>query len=141
MYNKNFDLSELAYVPAPKTAVPTPPPGEVNIRPQRPRKGHFVKVPLEWMERLNSARSAATWAVALHLLHQSFKDRRHDIRLANGALALKGVTPKQKWRALEELGKLGLVSIENRPRKSPIVTLLSPTEGGWCRNQSRDMDG
>jgi hypothetical protein len=130
VFNKNFDISELAYVPAPKTAGPEVPPGEVNITPKRPGKGHFVMLPLEWMERLESARYIATPKVAHRLLHQSFKDRRHVIRLANGVLALKGVSRDQKWRALGELEALGLISIERRPRKSPIVTLLHVVKGG-----------
>jgi hypothetical protein len=122
---KNFDLKDLVYVPTTAPTVPAPP-GEVNITSPRPRKGHFVKVPLEWMERLSAARLAATWKVALHLLHESFKNRRQVIRLANGTLALDGISKWQKWRALAELEKLGLVSVERRPNKSPHVTLLYP---------------
>jgi hypothetical protein len=124
--DKEFDLEDLRYVPSSSTA---PAPGGVNITPKRARKGHFVKVPLEWMERLNSAHCVATAKVALHLLHQSFKDRRQAVRLASGVLALKGVSRDQKWRALAELEVLGLISVERRPRKSPIITLLYPAEG------------
>ena len=126
MFNKNFDIKDLEYVPAPKTAGPEVPPGEVRHGPKRPRKGHFVMFPREWMERLSSAQHIATYRVALHLLHQRFKDRREMVRLSNGTMALGGVSKGQKWRALAELEAFGLVSIERRPRKSPIVTLLYP---------------
>jgi hypothetical protein len=131
VFNKNFDLGELVYVPAPTADVPELPPGEVRIRPQRARKGYFVMVPLEWVHRLKSARATgATWVVATHLLHQSFKDRRPVIRLANGALALDGISREQKRLALNVLEALGLATVERRPSKSPIVTLLHLTEGG-----------
>jgi hypothetical protein len=126
VFNKNFDIKDLEYVPAPEVV---PAPGEVNITPPRPRKGHFVMVPLEWMERLESAHQIATSKVALHLLHQSFKDRRPVVRLANGVLALKGISRVQKRRALGEMEALGLISVERRPRKSPIVTLLYVAKG------------
>ena len=127
---KNFDLKDLVYVPTTAPTVPAPPGEGVRHLPTRPRKGHFVKVPLEWVARLSAARLAATWKVALHLLHESFKNRRQTIRLANGAVALDGISKCQKWRALAELEGLGLVSIEHRPRRSPDVTLLYPPEGG-----------
>jgi hypothetical protein len=127
MFNKNFDIEALKIkscdVPAPSES------GIQTVRPQRPRKGHFIKLPLEWVYRLDTARCVATSKVAHHLLHRSFKDRRQTIRLASGVLALKGVSRDQKWRALAELEVLGLISVERRPRKSPIVTLLYPAEG------------
>jgi hypothetical protein len=106
------------------------PAGERLGSKRRPRrKDQFVMVPLEWMHRLCSARRTATWTVAIHLLFRAFKERRQVVRLANGVLAAKGVTPGQKWRALRELGALGLVEVERRPRKSPNITLLYPAEG------------
>jgi hypothetical protein len=130
MLDKNFDIEQLVYVPAPTADVPVLPPGEVLIRPQRGRKGHFVKVPLEWVDRLKSARaSGTTWVVATHLLHQSFKNRRPVVRLANGALALDGISRSQKRVSLGVLEELGLATIERRPRKSPIVTLLHIAAG------------
>jgi hypothetical protein len=125
VFNKHFDINDLEYVPAPTLAAPAPTVGEVRTAPRRARKGHFVMVPLEWVYRLSSARASGnTWTVATHLLHQSFKDRRTTIRLANGALALNGVSRAQKRLALGVLERLGLVIVERRARKSPIVTLI-----------------
>jgi hypothetical protein len=98
---------------------------------RRRRRDQFVKVPMEWMHRLESARLTATYRVALHLLHEGFKAHGHGnrIRLANGAMALKGVTRWQKWRAIDELEVLGLIRVKHRPRKSPEITLLYPEDG------------
>jgi len=104
-----------------------------SIMPAKPRQrrhDRFIKVPVEWERRLQSAHLAATYRVALHLLYLSFKDRRQTIRLANGVLALQGVTPGQKWRAIAELERLGLVNVNRRPRKSPDVNLLFPEGNG-----------
>jgi hypothetical protein len=127
---KNFDLKDLVYVPVPTAAVPELPPGGVRVRPEHPPKGQFIRVPHEWRRQLVSARSSGTtWTVATHLLHQRFKNHSDAIRLANGALASDGVSRHQKWVALSELERLGLISVERRPRKSPIVTLLHMAVG------------
>src|SRR5262249_5327915 len=41
----------------------------------------------------------------------------------NGLLAMEGVTRYAKWRALDELGRLGLIAGEKRPKRSPQNTL------------------
>ena len=128
MFNKNFDhWGAGLYAEAVEGCS-----GALTWRGVRPaaaaRKGHFVMVPLEWVHRLESA-TAATWRVALTCYTRVSKIAaiRSDCRTVPG---IGWVTPGQKWRALAELEKLGLVSAEKRPRKSPNVTLLYPTEGG-----------
>jgi len=114
--------------PAPESVMVEAAELAVPVMRRRRRADHFIKLPMVWADRLDSARFVATAKVAHHLLRQSFKDRRDTIRLANGFLATRGVTPGQKWRALKELEALGLISIENRLRKSPDITLLYPRE-------------
>jgi hypothetical protein len=60
------------------------------------------------------------------LLHRAFKERNHTVKVANGLLALKGVSRRQKGRALLELEGMGLIKVEHRGRKSPGITLLYP---------------
>ena len=45
------------------------------------------------------------------------------VKLANRGLGLDGVSRFAKWRSLAELELLDLVTVERRPRKSPLVTL------------------
>jgi hypothetical protein len=86
------------------------------------KRQHFTMVPGIWAERLTRARFIATYRVALHLLYQHWWQRGQSFTLSNGAIA--SVSRRMKWRALAELEQLGLVSIERRPRKSPIITIL-----------------
>ena len=44
-------------------------------------------------------------------------------KLANGMLEIDGISRWSKWRALPELERRGLVVIDRRRRRSPIVTL------------------
>jgi hypothetical protein len=106
-----------------------PPIAEQPGSERRPRRQDlFVMVPLEWMHRLAGAHTAATCTVALHLLFRAFQERQQTIKLANRLLASLGVSRWQKWRALAELEAMGLISVEHRERKSPIITLLYPAQ-------------
>ena len=103
--------------------------GVITLKPSRPRRrrGQFVMVPMVWVDRLATAKLTATGKVALRLLSMKWKSGL-TVKLANAALAEKGVTARQKSRALLELEQLGLVAVKRYPRKSPWVTIiLDPT--------------
>ena len=87
------------------------------------RRQQFVMVPWIWIERLAKTSSANTYRVALHLLHQHWKSSSQPFLLPNGMLAMEGVTRFAKWRALAELERLGLISVEKRPDRSPKITV------------------
>jgi hypothetical protein len=89
------------------------------------RSRHFISVPMVWFERLAGA-SGHTYRIALCLLYLRWRARGEPIQLANGLLQIDGVSRYSKWRALDELERRGLVAIERRPRRSPIVRLLDP---------------
>ena len=88
------------------------------------RRKHFIKVPWTWAERLVKAHYIATYRVALHLLYQHWKEHGETFTVANGMLAIEGVSRWQKWRALQELEQLGLIRVQRRPRKSPLITVI-----------------
>jgi hypothetical protein len=87
------------------------------------RQQQFIKFPLIWLERLKTGRGV-TYRLALHLLYQHWKTGGQPVRLSNVAVATAGVTRRSKWNALTELERAGLVRVEKRPRRSPVVTLL-----------------
>jgi hypothetical protein len=90
----------------------------------RKRREHFIRVPWTWVEKLAPSRSANTYRVALYLLYMHWKNKEAPFKLANGMLAIDGVTRFSKWRALQELEQAGLIRIEKRPRKSPVITVV-----------------
>jgi hypothetical protein len=92
------------------------------------RQQHFVRMPWAWVERLRNTKSANTYRVALHLLYLYWKTGGASFSLANGGLAMEGVTRHAKWRALRELERLGLIMVERRPRKSPLISISNPLE-------------
>jgi hypothetical protein len=86
------------------------------------RREHFIRVPFGWLERLNGA-SGKVYALALHLLYLHWKGRGQPIKLANGMLKIDGISRAAKWRALAELERRGLVSVERRSKRSPLVSV------------------
>jgi hypothetical protein len=86
------------------------------------RNQNFTMVPHTWQKRLaDGATCASTYRLALELLYRDWKNGGHPIRLANQGLEVVGLTRHQKTRALTELEDLGLVTVERRVKKSPIV--------------------
>jgi hypothetical protein len=90
----------------------------------RKRREHFVILPMIWWEKLEGA-SGRTCRVAWYLLYQHWKDAGKPIKLANAILAAAGISPDSKTRALRDLEKRGLISVEWRDRKAPRVTVLA----------------
>jgi hypothetical protein len=91
---------------------------------QKQQQQHFVRVPWVWVERLTKARSIATYRVALHILYWHWKGGGMPFTLANTAMAAEGVSRWGKWDGLQELERLGLITVERRRRRSPQVTVL-----------------
>jgi len=89
----------------------------------RKRRQHFVPFPVTWYERMKGA-DGQTYRVALYLLYLHWKGNGEAIKLPNGMLAIDGVPPTSKRRALSDLERRGLITVERRPKKSPIVRVV-----------------
>jgi hypothetical protein len=96
---------------------------QVAPRKAQKRREQFVMVPFSWIDRLKGA-SGQTYRVALTLLYLDWKAKGDPVKLANGMLAIDGVSRHSKWRALVDLERLGLITVERRPGKSPLVRLI-----------------
>jgi hypothetical protein len=98
---------------------------ERRVEPEkiRKRRRHFAMVPLTWFERLERA-SGSTILVAWGLLYLHWKGNGGPVKLSNDKIALGGVSRFSKWRALANLERRGLITIERRPRRSPLIRLL-----------------
>jgi hypothetical protein len=84
------------------------------------RKAHeFVMVPKIWREELKKARHMAAALVAHELLRRAWREDSGVVTLPNGW----GISRERKRRGLMELERLGLVAVEWRLRKSPLVTV------------------
>lgn len=86
------------------------------------RHEHFVMVPWTWVEALSGA-TGQTWHLAMHLLYLRWKGKGAPIKLANGMLKIDRISRASKWRALAELERRGLITVERRPKRSPLIRL------------------
>jgi hypothetical protein len=80
----------------------------------------FVKFPWMWQVCLAENRAdGSTYRVALYLLNKaSFSGV---VPLGNRVLEKHGVSRASKWRALEHLRNAGLIAIEERSGRPPLV--------------------
>jgi hypothetical protein len=110
-----FDLSKF-----------TLPPGTVPAaRPKREAKRlvGFVRMPWAWAHALaSSGAGGKVWVVACHVLYETWRAKGRPITVPNGMLERCGVSRDAKTRTLRKLEQLGLVSVEWRANKSPIVS-------------------
>jgi hypothetical protein len=90
----------------------------------------FVRVPWIWTDRLKDAHHISTYRVALHLLYEHWRNGGRVIRLSNSTLKEEGIERREKWRGLRELERFGLIKIERRPRKAPLITVLADLRRG-----------
>jgi hypothetical protein len=109
-----------------KFAVSNAPVRERRIRVPRKiakRREHFAMLPMSWFEKLQGA-AGQTYRLAWYLLYMVWKDNGQPIKLANGMLLIDGISRYSKWKALSDLERRGLIVIERRPSRSPIVRLI-----------------
>jgi hypothetical protein len=84
----------------------------------------FVKVPLWWIAQATKATNTGKALVCIELLYAAWKAKRLTFPLPNGRLAKLGVSRYAKQRALRDLERAGLITVERPLRRTPIVTLV-----------------
>jgi hypothetical protein len=122
-----FDLANLRLTPEAAAAMGRAAAKQARAQPKRQRQ-QFVIVPWRWVERLKAARHVATFRVALYVLYQDWKTGK-PVPVSNKALDL---SPRSKWRAVRELERMRLVSVQTHPARAPVVTIIPLNPGhGW----------
>jgi hypothetical protein len=90
----------------------------------RRKKGEpFVKVPLWWLRAATEATHTKKALVAIELLRASWVARGSTtFALPSGRLKRFGVSRPTWWRALQDLQRAGLITIELRGREAPLIS-------------------
>ena len=115
-HNGSIDIDEL-------TRTDDQPVKEVlAYRVHRRRQQQFIMVPMAWHKALAGA-TGRTVLLAHNLLYLGWR-RKGSLKLSNGTLLEDGISRQSKWRGLADLERRGLITVERRPNRSPIVTLL-----------------
>jgi hypothetical protein len=76
-----------------------------------------------WLSQARKLGVAALW-VGLALWHLRGLRKSHSFIVSNRMMASWEVKPDAKRRGLRKLQKAGLIEIESRERRSPLVTLV-----------------
>jgi hypothetical protein len=80
--------------------------------------------PADAMETLCAQKQDATLSVLLNIVrHWFYNFQQNPVKLATTEIRGFEISRNQKARALTALEAAGLVTVERRPRKSPLVTL------------------
>jgi hypothetical protein len=92
---------------------------------QKKNKELFVKVPLWWATEAAKATGMLKMLVLLELLHRSWKARSLTFPFPNSSLKKTGVGREAKRRILRDLEAAGLITVERRHGKTPMVSLVT----------------
>jgi hypothetical protein len=88
------------------------------------KKDVFVQIPIWWLIEATKATRTPRAMVFAELLFASWKKRRLTVPLPNGRLGKLGVSRETKRRALRDLEKAGLITVDRHHGKTPKVTLV-----------------
>jgi hypothetical protein len=91
---------------------------------KRKKARPFAKVYLDAAARAFAAAQSQKAMVWVWLVHRAWKRQSQTVTVPSGELAKLGVNRESKRRALLQFEAAGLISIDRRPRKTPLVTLL-----------------
>jgi hypothetical protein len=115
-----FDLNTLRADPAD----PSLRPKGATTRRKAGWQKQFIRFPWSWMDRLRATNRSMTYRLALLLVYEHWRTGGRAIALSNTATKREGISSRSKWYALCELEQMGLIAVERRPRRSPLVHLL-----------------
>lgn len=102
--------------------------GKPNIDLPRHLEGeHFVRgpIPMEWLKLAASCGYSAI-SVSLLLWYAAGLQRSNPVKLSRKILQQLKVHPKTAKRVLRCMEEIGLVQVEFKRGRSPIVTITSP---------------
>jgi hypothetical protein len=89
------------------------------------RKAQFVRLPLVAVDIMAKTSKDKLMPIYCHVLYESWRTGGGPVTLANGFLEQQlGISPDAKIHALHRLKEAGLVSVDFRKNKNPIVTVL-----------------
>lgn len=85
----------------------------------------FVKVPLWFVAAAASATKTRKAIVWIELVHASWRAKNLTFPLSNARLEKYGVGQFTKARALRELERAKLITVQSRRGRPPLITILA----------------
>jgi hypothetical protein len=91
---------------------------------KRKKTDAYVQVPLWWAEAAAKATRTPKALVCIRLLHASWKARSATFTLPSAWFQRRGISRGIWRRTLHELEAAGLITVERRSGKTPVITLV-----------------
>lgn len=89
------------------------------------RKDPFARVPLWWAQAATKATRTPKALVCIHLIYAQWKAKRATFPLPSVAMKRAGVHPQTRRRTLRQLEAAGLITLEQRRGRPPLVTFVA----------------
>jgi hypothetical protein len=117
-----FDPENLRLSPEQTAVIGVKP--KTGRQPKRARAEPFLNITLRAVAAgAGVLRGTKQYLVWLYIHHRVWADKSDTVTVANRTLESWGVGKREKRKALKLLEEAGLVSVEWRTRRSPLVTL------------------
>jgi Bacterial regulatory proteins, gntR family len=95
-----------------------------DAKPNRRMANSFAQVPLGWAAAAAKATKTPRAMVWVLLQHMAWQNDHAAFPVSNAVLAKYGVSREVKRRALASLESSGLIVVERRHGRAPVVTLI-----------------
>jgi hypothetical protein len=106
-------------------------PGGVGMAHRGQLTEKFARIPYERARKLFRHIGGPAWLLLIELDRLIFTKKRNPIKLTTEALKSSGLTRWQKERALRRLERAGIIRVERKRGRCPLVThLWYPLRGG-----------
>jgi hypothetical protein len=91
---------------------------------KRKKARAFVKVPLDLADQVAAATGEKRTLVWMLILYRTWQRQSPAVVVSTTMLRKYGISHKVKRRALEQLEAAGLISVQWRTKKNPVVILI-----------------
>jgi hypothetical protein len=100
------------------------------VKRTRDKANDFAQVPLKWAADVAKATNSPGYMVLVLLAYLAWKTKSPTFILSNDHLNRYGIKREVKHRALARLEKAGVILVQRRGRRAPLITLLIEPAGG-----------
>ena len=111
-----FDFSKLRSPDAPSD----------DASPKRPTLGQYLLIPDDWLDRLDAIPGRHAHRLMIGLMRISWRQKSATVKVTNKIFLGCRMDRHTKSETLRRLEQAGMISVERRPRKSPLVTIRLP---------------
>ena len=97
-----------------------------DASPKRPTLAQFIVIPDDWVDLLDAIPGRHAHRLMLRLMRISWRQQSATVKVTNKIFLNCRMDRHTKSDTLRRLEQAGMISVEWRPRKSPLVTILFP---------------